>query len=206
MPSGILRAPTRERRMARPPQKTTILCRKRLNRNMKRSDIKTMPEYFEKYINQVDDLELSRAFDESIKQLGQLDKNLLAKLDGKRYAPDKWTTKETFQHIIDWERILSFRTLLFARKEGSIPQGVDGDLLATNMNADHRPIDSLIDELKITRLSTKALFESFDDDTLQNIGTNWKYEISVLAMGFTIIGHQIHHLKIIEEKYYPLLQ
>ncbi len=172
---------------------------------MKRSDIKTMPQYFEKYINQVDDLELSQAFDDSIKQLDQLDNNLLARLDGKRYAPGKWTTKETFQHVIDWERILSFRTLLFARKEGSIPQSVDGDLLAANMNADQCAIDGLIDELRFTRLSTKAMFGSFDDETLQYTGTNWKYEISVLAMGFTIIGHQIHHLKIIEEKYYPLL-
>ena len=172
---------------------------------MKRSDIKMMPQYFEKYINQVDDIKLSQAFDDSVKQLDELDKNLLAKLDGKRYAPDKWTTKEIFQHVIDWERILSFRALLFARNEGSIPQGVDGDLLAANMNAEQRSINGLIDELKITRLSTKALFESFDDDTLQNIGTNWKYEISVLAMGFTIIGHQVHHLKIIEEKYYPLI-
>jgi hypothetical protein len=78
-------------------------------------------------------------------------------------------------------------------------------LLAANVKADQRMIDSLIDELKITRLSTKALFESFDDEALQNTGINWKYEISVLAMGFTIIGHHTHHLKVIEEKYYPLL-
>lgn len=172
---------------------------------MKRSDIKTMPQYFEKYINQVDDLELSQAFDESVKQLDLLDRSLLTRLDGKRYAPGKWTTKETLQHVIDWERILSFRALLFARKEGSTPQGVDGDLLAANMNANQRTIDSLIDELKITRLSTKSLFDSFDDETLRNTGINWKYEISVLAMGFTIVGHQIHHLKILEERYYPLL-
>jgi hypothetical protein len=172
---------------------------------MKRSDIKTMPQYFEKYINQVDDLELSQAFDESVKQLDRLDRNLLAKLDGKRYAPGKWTVKETLQHLIDWERILSFRTLLFARKEGSTPQGVDGDLLAANMKAGERTVDGLIDELRITRLSTKALFESFGDEAMQYTGLNWKYEISVLAMGFTIIGHQVHHLKIIEEKYYPLL-
>lgn len=173
--------------------------------HMKRSDIKIMPQYFEKYISLVNDVELSQAFDDSVKQLDELDKKLLAKLDGKRYAPDKWTVKETFQHVIDWERILSFRALLFARKETSMPQSVDGDLLAANMNADQRPIDGLIDELKITRLSTKAMFESFDDGTLQNTGVNWKHEMSVLAMGFTIIGHQIHHLKIIEEKYYPLL-
>ena len=73
------------------------------------------------------------------------------------------------------------------------------------MKADQRTIDNLIDELKITRLSTKALFESFDEESLQSTSVNWKYEISVLAMGFTIIGHQMHHLKIIEEKYYSLL-
>lgn len=165
-----------------------------------------MPEYFERYINLVNDVELSQAFDHSVRQLETLDKNLLEKLEGKRYAPGKWTVKETLQHVIDWERILSFRTLVFARKEGSIPQNVDGDMLAANMNADRRTIDSLIDELRIARLSTRAMFESFEDQMMLNLGTCWKYEISVLAMGFNIIGHQIHHLKIIEEKYLPLLK
>ena len=73
------------------------------------------------------------------------------------------------------------------------------------MNADRRAIEDLIDELRIARLATKAMFESFDAKMMQNSGISWKYEISVLAMGFTIIGHQIHHLRIIEEKYYPLL-
>ena len=77
-------------------------------------------------------------------------------------------------------------------------------LLAENMNADRRTIEDLIEELKITKLSTKAVFDSFDDETLLKTGMNWKYEISVLAMGFTIIGHQTHHLKIIKQKYIPL--
>lgn len=173
---------------------------------MKRSDINPMPEYFERYINQVADVELSQAFDDNLKQLDELDRKRLTQLDGKRYAPDKWTIKETIQHVIDWERILPFRTLLFARKEGSVPQGVDGNLLAANMDADRRSIDSLIEELKSVRAATKAMFESFDNEMLKYTGINWQYEISVLAMGFTIIGHQAHHLRIIEEKYYPLLE
>lgn len=163
-----------------------------------------MPQYFDRYINLVADIELAQAFDESIEQLHSLDANLLTKLDGARYAPDKFTVKDIFQHTIDFERILSYRALLFARREGSIPQGIDENLLAAKMKANRRTIYELIDELKIVRASTKSMFESFDDEMLSNTGINWKYEIPVLGMGFAIIGHQIHHLKIIEEKYHPL--
>jgi len=171
---------------------------------MKKSDINPMPGYYDRYINLVADVELSQAFDDSIAELNNLDRALLTKLDNKKYANDKWTVKEIIQHIIDFERILSYRTLLFARSEGSIPQSIDQDMLAANMNAERRTIDELVDELKLVRTATKGLFESFDNETLHNKGTNWIYEMSVLAMGFTIIGHQIHHLKVIEEKYYPL--
>lgn len=171
---------------------------------MKRSDINPLPEYFDRYINLVADVELSQAFDDSIRHLGELDKEILSRLDGVRYAADKWTVKETYQHIIDFERILSYRTLLFARREGSIPAGIDEKLLAAGMKANDRSISELIEELRMVRTSTKAMFASFDDETLQNKGVNWKYEISVLAMGFAIVGHQIHHLKIIEDRYLPL--
>ena len=172
---------------------------------MKRSDIDPMPQYFDRYINLVADVELRQAFEDSIGQLDELDRNLLARLDGRIYAPGKWTVKGILQHVIDWERILSYRSLLFARREGSAPQGIDEGRLAENMSAEKRPLDDLIDELRTARVSTKAMFDSFDDEMLRNKGVNWKYEISVLAMGFSIVGHQIHHLKIIEEKYHPLL-
>lgn len=165
-----------------------------------------MPQYFDRYISLLADVELPQAFDASIRQLDSLDKSLLTELGGKKYAPDKWTVKGVLQHVIDWERILSYRALLFARREGAVPQGVDGDVLAANMGADRRAVDELIDELKTVRASTKAMFDSFDEGMLLSKGTNWKYEMSALAMGFTIIGHQIHHLKIIEDKYFPLLE
>ena len=173
---------------------------------MKRSHINSMPQYYDHYINLVADVELSEAFDQSIKQLNELDRDLLTRLADQMYAPDKWTVKEILQHVIDWERILSYRSLLFARSVGSNPQDIDQHLLAKNSLAKARTIDALIDELKALRLTTKRLYESFDDPVLLNTGISWKYETSVLAMGFMMIGHQIHHLKVIEEKYFPLLQ
>ena len=164
-----------------------------------------MPEYFERYINQVDEHELVSAFARSIQSLEMLDKSLLAKLDDKKYAPDKFTVKDIFQHLIDWERIFCFRALLFARGEGTDTQAIDENFLASKMNANRRTIGELIDELKTVRLSSGAMFGGFDDEMLMRTGMNWKYEMSVLAMGFTIFGHQKHHLKIIEEKYLPLV-
>lgn len=173
---------------------------------MKKSDIKPMPEYFDRYINLIDEVELQQAFVQGSRQLENLDKSLLTALTGRRYAPGKWTVNEIFQHLIDWERILCSRALLFARIENSAAQGVDENLLAANMNAEGRTTADLVDEMKIVRASTKAMFESFDDAMLRSTGTNWKSEMSVLAIGFTVIGHQIHHLKTIEEEYYPLLE
>src|SRR5687767_9846004 len=130
---------------------------------MKKSDIKRMPEYFDRYINLVETVELQQAFVQSEQQLENLDTSLLANLDGQRYAPQKWTVKETFQHLIDWERILSYRALLYARNKGAASQDINGDLLAANMNAERRTIDALVDELKIVRAASKAMFESFDE-------------------------------------------
>lgn len=168
---------------------------------MQKSDINPMPDYYDRYINLVADVELQQAFDDSIRRLDELDVNLFEKIGDDENATGKWTAKEILQHVIDWERILSYRALLFARREGSTQQSVDQDRLAANMNARKRSFESLIAELKAVRLSTKAMFDSFDEDTLLNRGTNWKYEISILALGFAIVGHQIHHLKIIEVNY-----
>src|SRR5258708_9990732 len=172
---------------------------------MKKSNIDPMPQFFDRFINLVADVELSEAFDDSLRRLNEPDHDLLTRLDAKTYAPGKWTVKELLQDVIDFERILSYRSLLFARREPSTPHGIDSELIAGTSRASGRRIDELIEELRVVRLATKSLFDSFDEEALLAKGINWKYEISVLAMEFNIIGHQIHHLAVIEEKYYPLL-
>ena len=98
---------------------------------------------------------------------------------------------------------MGYRALMFARRDPSAP-GFDQDLFAVNADANRRTVDGLLDELISVRRSTKALYESFDDDMLRARGTSWEYELSVLDLGFTIIGHQIHHLNVIGERYSTL--
>lgn len=173
---------------------------------MKRSDINPMPEYFDRYINTVDDIELSQAFDKSLEQIENLDIELLKQIGDKTYDSGKWTVNTIIQHIIDFERIFCYRALLYARQDTNIQQGVDEQLLAATCKADNRSIEDIAAELKAVRVATKTLFASFDDEMLLSKGMNWKYEFSALAMGFTILGHHNSHFRIIEERYYPLAE
>lgn len=171
---------------------------------MKKSDIQEFPEYFDYYINLNRDIELTEAFDESINQIDTIDVERLKRIGLKTYSEGKWSVNKIIQHVIDWERIWCYRTLIFARKEGTFPDGNDEQAMAKHSNADELPIEQLIGELRAVRLATKAMFDSYNHQILTTNCKFYNYQMSVLAMGFNIIGHQLHHLNIIEERYVPL--
>ena len=174
--------------------------------SVKRSQLNPMPEYFDRYINLVDDVTLQEAFDKSVEQLDHLDLRKFEAIGEKVYSPGKWTVKDILQHVIDAERILNYRVLRFARNDTTAAPNFDQDETAGNVRTTDRSLNEMITELKAVRQSTTYLFYSFDNTILQRQGVNWKYKVSVLAMGFMIIGHQKHHLKVIEERYFPLIK
>lgn len=173
---------------------------------MKRSDINPTPEYFDRYITLVADIEIIESFNNSILQLNAIDRNRYTQLDGMRYAPGKWTVKDILQHMIDTERIFAYRALRFARNDSTELPGYDENSFAIHTTANERSISSLFDEMVIVRKSTIILFESFSDSQLLRVGTCYNTKLSVLAIGFVITGHQLHHLRTIEERYIPLIK
>lgn len=173
-------------------------------RTMKKSDIKELPEELKPYVNLNVDIELEEAFSKSLKQIDDIDIKQLNRIGLKVYEEGKWSIKKIIQHLIDCERIWCYRTIIFARQEGTVPDGFDPEIMAKHSNADELPIEKLITEFRLVRLATKAMFESFNREILGTDCKFFKYEISVLAMGFAIIGHQLHHFNIIKERYLPL--
>ena len=119
----------------------------------------------------------------------------------KRYAEGKWTIKEVLQHIIDAERVFSYRAMCFARKEQHILPSFDENGYAFNSNANNRDWNELIEEFVATRKSTEYLFNSFTDEALNTIGKASDYTITVAAVGFVTVGHVNHHIRIIQERY-----
>jgi len=172
---------------------------------MKKSNIYPFPQFFGRYINLVEQDDLFDAFQTSLDQLSSIDLEAYNRIADKRYQHDKWTVKDIFQHIIDNERIQSYRALRFARLDTTELAGYDENLFGQNAKTAGRTMEDLLDELKTLRTSVMQLFRSFDEADMMKNGVCFGNRISVTALGFMIIGHQIHHLRIIEERYMPLI-
>lgn len=118
-----------------------------------------------------------------------------------RYEPEKWTLKELLQHMIDTERVFAYRALRFARYDTTVIPGFEVEDYAPASKANRRHAKDLIEEFGSVRLTTQLLFKSFDDEMLLGKGIASEAVISVRAAGFKLIGHDIHHCKIIRERY-----
>ncbi len=171
---------------------------------MTKSDIKPVPIYFDRYINMVPEDQLSLAFKHSLAAIEHVNVGLFEKIGDKVYAPGKWTIKDILQHLIDSERVFAYRSMRFARHDTTPLPGYDENLYAKTAEASNRSLESILAELEAVRTSTIFLFESFSASSLLRTGVCFDKEISVLGLGFTIIGHQIHHFNVINDRYAKL--
>jgi hypothetical protein len=172
---------------------------------MKRSEIVPMPPFFDRYINLVEDIDLFEGFTKYTPEHIFAETEKLIALKDRVYAEGKWTAKDILQHVIDNERIMSYRALRFSRNDKTQLPGYDEAILAANTVAGHRTIDDLMDEFSELRQSTITLFKNMDKTMLTRIGNANQTEISPLALGFVILGHPLHHMNIIRDRYFPLL-
>jgi len=159
------------------------------------------PPYFGNYIKLVEENEISEAFK---KQSGVL-KNFLNSIPEEkwnyRYAEGKWTIKELVQHCIDAERVFTYRAMCIARKETVSLPSFDENEYAANSDAGRRAPTSLIEEYLTLRQSTEQLFNSFTDEMLAQPGIANSNKITVLSLGYTLLGHFIHHKNVVEQRY-----
>ena len=157
--------------------------------------------FYSTYIKALGEVDLLNVLEISLKDLITTLENLPEEKLVYRYAEGKWTIKELVQHIIDAERILSYRALRFSRNDATNLSGFDEDWYVEYSNGNNRNFKDLIQEFIHVRNSTVLLFKSFSSEMLLMNGTANNSDMSVRALGFIIAGHQMHHLKVIKEKY-----
>ena len=116
-------------------------------------------------------------------------------------APGEWTIKEILAHIMDDERIYTYRALRFARNDATELPGFDQDLFTQYAGANGRTLEDIFIEYAAVRQATLTFFNSLGDDALIRAGTANGHVMSVRAAAYHIAGHELHHLNSIKQNY-----
>jgi uncharacterized damage-inducible protein DinB len=122
-----------------------------------------------------------------------------------RYAPGKWTVKEVLGHIVDTERIFTYRALRFARADQTPLPGFEQEDYVRSGAFGARTLADLAEEFGAVRSASIGLFRSFKEDVWVRRGKADGKEVSVRALAFITAGHQVHHRIILEERYFPAI-
>jgi uncharacterized damage-inducible protein DinB len=117
------------------------------------------------------------------------------------YAEGKWSIKELVGHLIDAERIFSYRALAISRGEKQPLPGWDEKIYTVKGDFNKKKLSDLAEELRLLREANLLQFRNFSEEMLKQKGVASNYEVTVLALLFIIAGHEEHHLKILRERY-----
>ena len=120
------------------------------------------------------------------------------------YAPGKWTLKQVVGHMMDDERIFAYRALSVARNDSRPLPGFDEKEYVQFAGFEARAWADLLAEYRVVREFTLALFGTFTPDVWLRRGNVNGYDASVRGLAFHLAGHELHHLRIVREKYLRL--
>jgi uncharacterized damage-inducible protein DinB len=158
--------------------------------------------YYDRYISLVQGEDILSTLDQQRRQTMLL----LSCRDDKdgdfRYAPGKWSAKEVLGHVCDTERVFAYRALRIARADATPMEAFEQDDYVRNGPFALRPLADLVEDFIAVRRATVSLLRNLDEASWTRRGIANKNEVSVRALAYMIAGHELHHRRILEEKYF----
>ena len=106
-----------------------------------------------------------------------------------------------FVHLIDCERVFMYRAMQIVRSKNVDLEGFDQDEFVANSNANARTMDSLLNEYTAVRSASIQFIENCEANTLTKMGKASNSPLSARAAAYITRGHEMHHIKVLKEKY-----
>ena len=157
--------------------------------------------YYEKYIAQIKGNDILATLDEQRRQMLLLLSGRSESDGDIRYAREKWSVKEVLGHVNDAERVFAYRALRISRNDVTPLAGFDENEYAKNAPFSLRPLAELIEDFIAVRRATVTLFRNLDEAAWTRRGVANQQPVTVRALAYIIAGHELHHRRILEEKY-----
>jgi len=158
--------------------------------------------YYGTYIARVPEgADLLQMLREQSQTLGDLLRDVSDERALERPAPGEWNIKEIVGHLNDFERILTYRALRFARHDATLIPGIEPLDYVREYDASRFPLRDLLDEFIHLRAANVLLFKSFSEEMWQRRGVASGVEASVRALVYVIAGHVDQHLESVRMVY-----
>lgn len=117
------------------------------------------------------------------------------------YAPGKWSIKQVAGHLCDDERIFAYRALCIARGDARPLPGFDEKEYMATAGFESRTLADILAEYRTVRWATLTLFVSMPEDSWLRRGIVNGYEATPRGLAFHIAGHELHHVRVLRERY-----
>jgi uncharacterized damage-inducible protein DinB len=157
--------------------------------------------FYAKYVAGVPETDVVGALRDSGREITAALASIPESRGGFRYAEGKWSIRELVGHVIDAERIFTYRALRVARGDATPLPGFEENDYVRTAGSDSRTLADLVDELRAVRESTVQMFSSFPDDAWIRTGVVNGRPVSVRALAYITAGHARHHLGILRDRY-----
>ena len=158
--------------------------------------------YYDRYISLIHGEEILATLDQQRKETMLLLCGRDEEDGDYRYAPGKWSAKEVLGHVCDTERIFAYRALRISRADATPLEGFEQDDYVRNGGFANLSLADLIEEFIAVRRATLSLLRNLEEAAWLRRGMANKNEVSVRALAYIIAGHEVHHRRILEEKYF----
>jgi hypothetical protein len=170
--------------------------------NVGRPEAGEFAPYYERYISLVPGTDIVGTLESQRRQMLLLLSGRQESEGDLRYAPDKWNVKEVLGHVCDGERIFAYRALRMSRGDRTPMEGFEQDDYVRNGPFANRPLAEVIEDYIAVRRATVTLLRNLYEAAWMRRGIANKNEVSVRALAYLIAGHEVHHRRILEEKYF----
>ena len=158
-------------------------------------------DFYHGYVRQVPDGDVLEILEKGARHTYFLLAGISEDWHDYRYQPGKWSLREVVGHMIDVERVFAYRALSFARRDPAPLPSMEQDDWAAASNAHRRPLLALLDDFRAARDSSLAMLRGLGDGAWDRRGVASGCELSVRACAYILAGHEIHHRKVLEERY-----
>lgn len=158
-------------------------------------------EYYYKYIDRVTSGDILKVLENQLGETTAFLRGISEEQSLFRYAPDKWSIRESWNHVNDAERVLVSRALWFARGLESPLPSFEQEIAVLGACADTISWARHIDEYNQIRMATVAFFQSLPAEAWRRTGTASGYQFTVRSLAYIVAGHTGHHVAILRERY-----